>query len=138
MSNEMFRMYWEMSPAELYTYIQELEHAIMAKPDDSAKIWKDELGATKAALLASEQRAKFHAEQIDTLVDIAQRKISGLSYLVEGAAATCTKGHEYQIVNRMLMHHIEGICRWLNVQRSRPIEAVVTPQSPAEWDDIPF
>jgi len=138
MSNEGFRMYWEMSPAELYAYIQELEHIIMAKPDDGAKIWKDELGATKAALLASQARENLHAEQIDTLIDIAQRKISGMSYLVEGAAATCTKGHEYAIVNRMLMHHIEGICRWLNAQRGKPIETPEKQNTPVEWDDIPF
>jgi len=138
MSNENFRMYWEMSPAELYAYIQELEHIIMAKPDDGAKIWKDELGATKAALLASEARAKIAHDHVEALLDIAQRKISGMSYMLEGASAVCQSWAEYETVNRMLMHHVEGVCRWLNAQREVPIEAQAAPDRPADWDDIPF
>lgn len=135
MSNLNFRNVFEMSHDEMMTYIIELEKRIGAAAK-GAEIFRDEANLSRTEALKYKEIAEQRREMLNDVIDIAQRKISGLSYLLEGASAVCQSWTEYETVNRMMLHHVEGICRWLNRRAEPPPPAAIDLDE--VYDGIPF
>lgn len=138
MSENMgFKSYLTMSWAEMTDYIGELETRVR-NADSGAKLWKDELMAAKAGKAAAEVVAKMHADAVETLADVAQRKVSALADMVESAQHVCTSWAEYDIALRIFHDRVQSICYWLNKHHHGFVVPQMEQVDTEDPSDIPF